>query len=411
MRATPLFAVALLAGCGYGPRQLDVGRLRYNEAVKVSGEEQFLLNIVRLRYTDTPSILALASIADQRELAAGLTVTPFFTSAAAGEAGTYRGIALPGGSLTAANRPTFSYTPQDDEQFARRLFTPISLDGVAYLAKTTWPVSTVFRLYLENLNWVSNAETGSGPTPKQPPAYEPFLAGIQALQRLQDRGAITFVTREADDPQGDSVDPGVNPLGAAVEAAKGGFAVRSDGKRVRVVKVKTEPVLRIDPAVQGDPDFRCFCAAFKLDPTKTTFTLTTDKLDPFDPPPAGGLDRLDLETRSLLQVLFFAAHGVDVPPDHLASGVAPLTVGPDGRGFDWRPVVGDLITVKHATGRRPPPCAAVAVRYRDHWFYIDDTDRDSKATFALLLEISRLELGGGTTTAAPLLTIPIGGGS
>ena len=41
----------------------------------------------------------------------------------------------------------------------------------------------------------------------------------------------------------------------------------------------------------------------------------------------------------------------------------------------------------------PPACAAVAVRYRDHWFYIDDRDRDSKATFALLLELSRLELG------------------
>lgn len=409
MKPTPLLVVALLVGCGYGPRQLDVGRLRYNEAVKVSGEEQFLLNIVRLRYTDTPSSLVLANIADQRELAAGLTITPFFTSAGAGDVGTYRGIALPGGSLTAASRPTFSYTPQDDQEFARRLFTPVSLDGVAYLAKTTWPIGTVFRLYLENLNWVSNAETASGPTPKRPPVYEQFLAGSQALQRLQDQGAATFITKEDDEPQSDLVNPGNNPLAAAVEAAKAGFEVRSGDNGMRVVKKKTESILRIDSSVKGSPDFHCFCAAFKLDPTKTAFRLTTDQLDPFDDPPKEGLAVLDLETRSLLQVLFFAANGVEVPPEHLASGVAPLTCGPDGREFDWRPVVSDLLTIRHATGHKPPPCAAVAVKYRDYWYYIDDRDRDSKATFALLLELSRLELGGNKPSAAPLLTIPVGG--
>ncbi len=399
----------LAAGCGFGPRQLDTGRLQYNHAVKASGEEQFLLNIVRLRYTDAPSSLALASIADQRELAAGLQLTPFYTAAAAGDAGTYRGLVLPGGSLTTANRPTFSYTPQDDQEFARRLFTPVTLDGVVYLAKTTWPIGTVFRLYLENLNWVSNAQTGSGPTARRAPVYADFQAGVMALERLQDRAAVTFVNKETDEPQGDAVPAGANPLAAAVEAAKAGFEVRADGDNVRVVKKKTEPVLRIDPAVKGDPDFRCFCAAFKLDPTKTTFALTTDKQDPFDPAPAGGRDALDLETRSLLQVLFFAANGVEVPAEHKLSGVAPLSFGPDGAEFDWHPVVGDLLTIKHCAGRQRPAVASVAVQYRGCWFYIADADRDSKSTFALLLEISRLELGGNKPSAAPLLTIPVGG--
>jgi hypothetical protein len=49
----------------------------------------------------------------------------------------------------------------------------------------------------------------------------------------------------------------------------------------------------------------------------------------------------------------------------------------------------------------------VAVRYDDHWYYIDQTDRDTKATFALLLEVSRLELQSSEANA-PLLTIPLG---
>ena len=161
-----LFLVALAGGCALGPRSVEQNRLRYNEAVKTTTEQQLLLNIVRLRYIDTPSSLSITTIADQQEIVAGLKAIPFFTADAVGNSfGGFRGSVLPQAELSGANRPTLSYTPLDDTEFTRRLFTPLTLEGAAYLGKTTWPISTVFRLYLENLNWVSNAETASGPTP------------------------------------------------------------------------------------------------------------------------------------------------------------------------------------------------------------------------------------------------------
>jgi hypothetical protein len=45
--------------------------------------------------------------------------------------------------------------------------------------------------------------------------------------------------------------------------------------------------------------------------------------------------------------------------------------------------------------------------YLDYWYYIDERDHDSRATFALVLHMSRLEVGqapGG----APVLTLPVG---
>lgn len=149
-------------GCGFGPRSLVQTRIAYNEAVKTTSEEQFLLNIVRLRYTNTPSSLAISNIADQQELASEFQAIPFFL---AGAADGFRSQALPQASLSRASRPTLSYTPLDDEEYTQRLFAPISLNGALYLSRTTWPISTVFRLYLENLDWISNAETASGPTP------------------------------------------------------------------------------------------------------------------------------------------------------------------------------------------------------------------------------------------------------
>ena len=82
-------------GCSLGPRSLAHSRLRYNETVKATSEQQLLLNIVRLRYVDTPSSLAISSIADQQEFAAGLGIVPFFAAAGAGDVGNFSSTALP----------------------------------------------------------------------------------------------------------------------------------------------------------------------------------------------------------------------------------------------------------------------------------------------------------------------------
>ncbi len=404
--------VALLAavGCSLGPRSVEQTRLRYNEAIKTTTEQQLLLNIVRLRYTDTPSSLAITSIAEQREIVGGLRAIPFFAAAGAGDFGGFRGTILPQVEMSGAVRPTLSYTPIDDSEFTRRLFTPITLDGIAYLGKTTWPLATVFRLYLENLNWVSNAETASGPTPKTEPEYADFLAGVAALQRLRERSAATLHYQEREDRATDGVAAGDGTPGAAVEAVKAGFEYRKDDKGAwAVVKKRQQPVLRLGKLAADDADLVAFCRAFKLDPTKRTFDLTTDQLDPFlVGTPDAGLVALDLETRSLLQVLFFVSHGVEVPPAHAASGVAPQTFRPDGGVFDWAVPLGGLFKVCWTEGRDPPACAHVAIPYKGYWFSIDQRDRDTMATFALLVELSRLELGAKAGTA-PILTLPLGG--
>ena len=67
-------AVALLIGCGaalvhcgcvMGPRFLEASRVSYNEMIQRTDNEQLLLNLVRLKYRETPVFLEVGSVSAQ----------------------------------------------------------------------------------------------------------------------------------------------------------------------------------------------------------------------------------------------------------------------------------------------------------------------------------------------------------
>jgi hypothetical protein len=137
--------------------------------------------------------------------------------------------------------------------------------------------------------------------------------------------------------------------------------------------------------------------------------VTVEALNPFPATyPPEGVTKLDLETRSLLQAMYYVAQGVDVPPEHVAQGLLTVTRDEQGRPFDWQNVTKGLFRVRSAKESEPPAHAHVAIQHQGYWFYIDDTDQDTKTTFSLLMELARMELSakGGSE---PLLTIPLGG--
>ena len=394
------------AGCVTGPRSLETDRLTYNEAIKSTTEAQLLLNIVRLRYNDTPSSLAVSAIATQFEVQKSFSLTPFF-GVNGGDPAQHFSALLPQAQISTTDRPTITLTPLDDQEFTRKLFTPMTLDGVLYLTKTTWPISTVFRLWLENLNWVSNAQNGSGPTLKSLPDYADFLRGINALQALQDRGHIVFSSEEREEPQGTvAAAPTAHDL---LDAAKEGYEFRPDHNSALVlVKKSRQPVMKVHPEALASAEMRELVQVFGLRPGLPKYDLKIENLDPFKPNhPRDGVDVLDLETRSLLQVLYFVSKGLDVPVEHMERGFVQSTTDVTGQPFDWRKITSNLFHVYSANKDRPPT-AHVAVKYLDYWFYIDKADQDTMATFSLLMQLARLETNG-KTGLGPALTLPLGG--
>ncbi len=116
-------------------------------------------------------------------------------------------------------------------------------------------------------------------------------------------------------------------------------------------------------------------------------------------------EELVVETRSLLGILFFLSQAVEVPWYDRQGGKVATTRNETGQPFDWQQVVGSLLAVKALPTR--PSQASVVIRYRGSWFYIDDTDLESKATFSLLTQLLALQ-SGKVQGIVPMLTLPIG---
>jgi len=131
-----------------------------------------------------------------------------------------------------------------------------------------------------------------------------------------------------------------------------------------------------------------------LDPGRNSFRITSR---------ATGLqpNEISIQTRSLLAIMGFLSKGVDVPGEHLTEGRVHPTLkelqDPQER----------VIPIHIQTSRAPPEAAYVAVQYRGHWFYVDDSDLLSKRAFLLLMFLFELLAPSGDG-AAPLLTLPTG---
>jgi hypothetical protein len=406
------FLCALLfgacGGCAFGPHALEKTHGRYNQAVHDVDDEEFLRNIVRVRYNERPSTLNVASIAAQYELQGQAEARPFFIAPNPSNSNvifrTFTSI-LPDLSASAAERPTLSLVPGDDSTAVRQFLTPISADMLVFLTQGGWPVSAVLRLWVERLNGVPNASTTSNPPREVPADYERFARAAELLQAAQDREWGSVLAEESLTEVSGPLPAESVTAAAAVEAAKEGleYRPREDGKTWALVKRSRRLVMVIHPGAEALPEVLEMEALLNLWPGLRRYELVPSPGGVPDPArvPTEPSTALRLVPRSTAQVFYYISNGVEVPFEHLKCGL----VGPPG---DTREVTRGLFEVHACKGHKPPPCAFVAVRYRDYWYYIDDRDQASKAAFGMVMQLSRLDFKRQQIGAGPLLTLPAG---
>jgi hypothetical protein len=404
----------LQGGCSLGPRALERSHSCYNEAVRHVEEEELLRNIVHLRYTETPLHLKVNSIAAQYEVSASAEARPFFLAPNPSNSNvifrTFTSI-LPDVMLGGANRPTITLDPADGSEAVRQFLTPITADTLTLLTQTGWPTSVILRLWVDRINGVPNAVTASGPRRERPSDFARFLRIAELVQAAQDQELVHLRAVEHVTEMSGLLPPEAVTATAAVEAAKNGLEYRrhADGKSWVLIRRTRVLAMEVAPGAHDRPEMAELIALLNLAPSQRRYEIVVTERGTPDPArfPLPPSPELRVDARSTAQVLFYLANGVEVPPDHLCAGLVGPTVDADGRVFDDRAVTRGLFEVHLADGHKPPRTAFVAIKYRGYWYYIDDRDQSSKATFALMMQLSRLDFAR-PLPGAPLLTLPVG---
>lgn len=351
-RALVFAFTILFVGCAHlGPKSIAVDRFDYSSSIADSWKQQTLLNIVKLRYMDLPVFVDVSSVVAGYSLQTEASLNGTVASARAAQGN----FVTAGGQVIYTDRPTVTYVPLTGEKFLRGLITPIDPKNIFFMLQSGYAADFILSLTIESLNGLRNRSVAGGVM--RPPDPE-FLRLAQLMREVQAAGAVGLRVEE--------------------EKAKGQTAVlvfRRDDLLSPDIVAKMAEIRRL----------------LKLSPTAQKFTLT------FSPMP-GAADELAVNSRSLLQIMGAFASYLELPEAHIKdhSALPPAEqVADESRQRQ----------VRVHSGREKPPKAFAAVRYRDYWFWIDESDWQTKRALTAVVFFFTLADTGGNEKL-PLITIP-----
>ncbi|SDB69671.1 hypothetical protein [Belnapia rosea] len=247
------------------------------------------------------------------------------------------------GTMQYTTRPTFTFTPMTGEQFAQSYLRPLAAAELLSLAQSGAPIDLLFRLGVQSVNGMPNGATRGGEAQE---ASGGFLALIGAMRQAQSAGAV-------------------------------GLRFERQGGIGRVFLL-----------IEGDtPAARQTRSLLGLGPTERDVEVTYGRV-------RSGNRQVAILTRSVLQVLYELGAQIEVAEGDVTRGDTQATE----TGFGDR-----LIRVRQ--GARAPDDAYAAVPYRRRWYWIEEADYRSKAsfTFAYILQVLAESTRNQPT---PVVTIP-----
>jgi len=410
-RAAAVAAVTtgLVTGCAMGPKMLRSTRTGYNQAIQQTTNEQLLLNLVRLKYRDQPFFLEVSSVSAQFQFDQSAAATGTLNENV-GANPLNPNVLRIDGRVGFTERPTVTFTPLQGDMFATRMLEPIGLDAILLLIRSGWSADRVLRVTVQQMNGRDNASRASGPTPHEASPYRDFARASSLWRDLAWQGALQIGYQ----PGRRVVSPPIATESVSasdlINAARDGLTfqpVEDSPDRYVVTAPSRSLVMRVARAARDDLRWREFAEVLGLDTQVSTFALqAAGETATRDANSKDDLHRLSIAPRSLMGVLFYLSHAIEVPAAHSNANLVTVTHDADGQPFDWAEVTGDLLRV-HSRNNRPAH-ASVAVPYRGFWFYIDDDDLESKSTFSLLGQLFALR-AGEIQNSGPQLTLPVGG--
>ncbi|MEE8054656.1 MAG: hypothetical protein V3T38_01215 [Gammaproteobacteria bacterium] len=348
----------VLSACAIGPSRVPSDRFNYNEAIARSSNEQMLLNLVRLRYRETPIFLAVASVLQQYVVTGVVAVS--------GATGNLNGFPTDsiGGSanLRYIERPTITYTPLTGDEFTQQLLTPIPSELLFSLVQSGWPPDLLLVMGVQRINHVENVPFFLKSSPEDRERERSFQHVVQLFIKLATHGAMELQRGTSEDP---------------------------DTPAPRYLVFEENP----DPGTQALIDE--LKESLHLDQGRSRFLVTNHLL-------GRNPDEITIRLRSVLALMGFLSRGVEIPAAHIEEGRATAN---EQLGETESPSL--LVPLRIHSSTERPADSFTAVQYQGYWFSIAHSDLTSKEAFTLVTYLFQMQ-APHAPTLGPLLTVPTG---
>jgi hypothetical protein len=181
---------SLLVGCDMvGPAALEQSRPDYNEVIRQTAKNQFFLNLVRVHCHEPPLFMDVSEVDVALQFQGSINGTVNFPQARAlsGSSSYLPGHDyLLGGTLQYLETPTIRYLPLSGQALFAQISAPISVDSIAAMIDSQWPVSAVLELAVTRLT----------------PVDKDYYEALDAMIFLNNYNALQIVPVHADPASG-----------------------------------------------------------------------------------------------------------------------------------------------------------------------------------------------------------------
>jgi hypothetical protein len=328
-----------------------MGRATYSETINRTEDEQMLLSIIKSRYGETVSLLAVSGVTANVRFSANAGVQAGF-----GPSEDYAGNIIPfSGGFIYEENPTITYAPVQGAQYLRQLMSPLPLDILVLSMRTGTDSARYLTILVDRINDMRNPDFLDAPSAEPDSRFERFVGLDMELRKA---GVLDILA---------------NP-----------------GKEV------TFNILISNYAPVYSEKVREYLALLGLSMPKG------ESEDIFLPVyfsvKRGELDGMAISTRSVIDLIEILSASIEIPQEHVSSGMVIHypTMGLAGKNIHIH------------SSKEKPNQAAVAVRHRGYWFYIDDTDMQTKLFYRTVRTLWSVRIAAAADqTVAPVLTIPV----
>jgi len=234
LRLLAVLAASLAtAGC-MGSWAMRGTRLHYNKSLSHTASQEILLNIVRMRYGETPTFFDLPSIVSQSEAR---------MNGNGGQVGPLQGVVA--GNFTLRDAPTLTYQPRTGDNLGASMIKALSA-AVILDVPPGGDTRTFLLTFVDSINGVRNSPSATSPSSCILESNDDYRYAIELYMALQNRGAVKVRVATRDEkPQGSPLAAKNVATADMLAAADNGYLFQVSGDEAVLVKRSRFAVLTI----------------------------------------------------------------------------------------------------------------------------------------------------------------------